>query len=88
MEKCHNETDFICGICGNETDFKCRDCGEPVCDNCTMPYNQFTQIDYTLCKRCGGIREEMKAEKYYNEDQEKFLEKNNDFLENIKKLLK
>ena len=62
-----------CHICGNETDFECRECGEPVCDDCTMPYNQFTQIDYTLCRECGGIREEMKAEKYYSQEHEEEL---------------
>ena len=43
-EKCH--------ICGNETDWECRQCGGPVCEECTVPYNQFTQVDYTLCKKC------------------------------------
>ena len=44
MEKCH--------ICGKETDWECRDCGKPVCEDCTVPYNQFTQVDYTLCTDC------------------------------------
>lgn len=62
MEKCH--------ICGSETDYECRDCGEFVCDNCTMPYTQFTQIDYTLCKRCGGIQEDARADEYVRQEQE------------------
>lgn len=45
MDKCH--------ICGKETDWICRDCDEFVCEDCTMTYNQFTQIDYTLCTICG-----------------------------------
>lgn len=41
-----------CHICKQpvEPDWECRDCGELVCDKCSEPYNQFTQIDYTLCK--------------------------------------
>lgn len=62
MEKCH--------ICGSKTDYECRDCGEFVCDNCTMPYNQFSQIDYTLCKRCGGIQEDARADEYIRQEQE------------------
>jgi len=57
MGKCH--------ICGAEADYECRDCGELVCDNCTMPYNQFTQIDYTLCKSCGGVNEEARANEHH-----------------------
>jgi hypothetical protein len=62
MGKCH--------ICGSETDYECRNCGEFVCDNCTMPYNQFTQIDYTLCKVCGGIQEDLRADEYIKQKQE------------------
>jgi hypothetical protein len=70
MEKCH--------ICGNETDLECQQCGEFVCENCTMTYNQFTQIDYTLCKICGGEQEQEKADEYIKQDQEekrKLIEK-------------
>lgn len=49
-----------CHICGNESEYECRDCERLVCDKCTMPYNQFTQIDYTLCKVCGGIQDEQR----------------------------
>ena len=63
MEKCH--------ICNIETDFECRDCELPVCDNCTMSYNQFTQIDYTQCKSCGGEHEENRADEYFEELKQK-----------------
>ena len=33
-----------CHLCGTITDWECESCGEYVCENCTMPYNQFTQI--------------------------------------------
>lgn len=62
MGKCH--------ICGSDTGYECRDCGEFVCDNCTMPYTQFTQIDYTLCKRCGGAQEDSRADEYFRQEQE------------------
>lgn len=50
-----------CNICGTETKYFCRDCESPVCDNCTIPYNQFTQVDYTLCKNCGDEQNEGRA---------------------------
>ena len=59
-----------CYICGTETDNECRDCGEFVCDNCTMPYNQFTQIDYTLCNICGGAQEDSRADEHFRAEQE------------------
>jgi hypothetical protein len=62
MDKCH--------ICGSKTDYECRDCGEFVCDNCTMPYTQFSQIDYTLCKRCGGIQEDTRVDEHIRQEQE------------------
>ena len=37
-----------CHLCGTITDWECESCSEYVCENCTMSYNQFTQIDYTL----------------------------------------
>lgn len=49
MEKCH--------ICGKETEWVCERCGRSVCEDCTVPYNQFTQIDYTLCKDCEKTKE-------------------------------
>ena len=61
MEKCH--------ICGSETEWECRDCGEFVCEDCTMSYNQFTQIDYTLCKVCGGEAEKSRADEYQQQEQ-------------------
>jgi len=50
MEKCH--------ICGSETDWKCEQCDEFVCEKCTVPYNQFNQIDYTLCIICDSVEKE------------------------------
>lgn len=46
------EDETLCHICGSRTEWECRDCGQPVCDKCVVSYNQFTQIDYTLCKKC------------------------------------
>ena len=66
-----------CHLCGTITDWECESCGEYVCENCTMPYNQFTQIDYTLCKKCGNEQEEERANEYFNKENElKLLEKN------------
>jgi hypothetical protein len=56
MGKCH--------ICGSETEWECRDCERFVCENCTMHYNKFSQIDYTLCKACGGEAQEKVSEEY------------------------
>jgi hypothetical protein len=44
----------ICKCCKKEVDevFECRKCNELICENCTVPYDQFTQIDYTLCNNC------------------------------------
>lgn len=41
-----------CHMCGGLTDYYCQDCDEPVCEDCCVPYDQFTQIDYTLCRSC------------------------------------
>jgi Zn-finger nucleic acid-binding protein len=35
-----------------------------------MPYTQFSQIDYTLCKRCGGVQEDARADEYIRQEQE------------------
>ena len=47
-----------CHICGKETDEDnvCYGCGQYYCDKCSAPYNQFTQIDYNLCKECYEIK--------------------------------
>ena len=45
-----------CHICGKEAEWECRDCGELVCENCTVAYDQFSQVDYTLCTQCGDNR--------------------------------
>ena len=42
-----------CHICGADTEWKCEKCEEPVCEDCCVPYTQFTQIDYPLCNSCG-----------------------------------
>lgn len=59
-----------CHICNSETDFECEDCQKPVCDNCTMQYNQFTQIDWTQCKVCGGEQQERRVYEYFEELEE------------------
>ena len=66
-----------CHLCGTITDWECESGGEYVCENCTMSYNQFTQIDYTLCKKCGNEQEDERANEYFNKENElKLLEKN------------
>ncbi len=47
-----NETSQACHLCGNETEWVCRNCDAPVCEECCVPYDQFTQIDYALCTSC------------------------------------
>jgi len=37
-----------------------------------MPYNQFTQIDYTLCNYCGEAQEDAKSNEYFRKEQEQF----------------
>lgn len=64
-----------CHMCGNITDYYCEDCGEPVCEECCVPYDQFTQIDYTLCQCCHDgdmARRELEA---YREEDRKAAEK-------------
>jgi len=58
------ETEEKCHICGIETDIICEICDDYVCSNCTMPYNQFTQIDYSMCKSCGGEIKRIHAEEH------------------------
>lgn len=59
----------LCVVCGKEGEYECRDCENPVCDNCTVPYNQFTQIDYTLCNNCGDNNDRQREQyaKYLDE---------------------
>ena len=53
----------------NLTDYCCEDCGEPVCEECAVPYDQFTQIDYTLCQCChDGNMSRRQLEAYREED--------------------
>lgn len=46
---------LICERCKNKTNeiLPCEKCEVNICDKCNVPYNQFTQVDYTLCKDCG-----------------------------------
>lgn len=67
-----------CIICDKEYNelYECKTCGELVCENCVMTYNQFTQIDYTLCKNCGEAHNDAMADEYmYELEQQKQLEK-------------
>jgi ASCH domain len=43
-----------CHICHNPTekDTFCRDCEKLVCEDCRVKYDQFTQVDYNICKKC------------------------------------
>ncbi len=43
-----------CCVCKKEDKelYECRQCDELVCENCTVPYDQFSQVDYTLCQNC------------------------------------
>jgi len=46
-----------CIVCSCEhAEWDCAKCEMPVCDNCTEPYNQFSQIDYTCCTNCGSYQ--------------------------------
>jgi ribosomal protein L12E/L44/L45/RPP1/RPP2 len=68
MEKCH--------ICNTECDWSCGNCGYPVCDSCTVAYDQFTQIDYTLCNTCGERHNDARANEYFSElEEQKIAEK-------------
>jgi hypothetical protein len=55
-----SKEELKCCVCGTEVsnEFECRKCGQLVCDNCTMTYNQFSQIDYTCCTNCGNVRDD------------------------------
>ena len=46
----------VCHICGQISDVICADCDEYICPDCSAHYNQFTQIDYDCCKRCGEAK--------------------------------
>lgn len=41
-----------CYECGKQSNLECKDCEECVCEDCVVPYTQFNQVDYTLCKSC------------------------------------
>jgi len=58
-------------MCGSLTDYYCQDCDEPVCEECCVTYNQFTQIDYTLCQSCyDGDVAKRQLEEYKEEERE------------------
>lgn len=46
-----------CHICHKETDpdFICRSCEQIVCEDHKIKFNQFTQVDYTLCQNCNHV---------------------------------
>lgn len=50
-------TKLKCECCGEKHSelYPCTKCDQMFCHNCQMPYNQFTQIDYDLCKDCGHL---------------------------------
>lgn len=58
----------ICHICGKESEFYCRQCDECVCEECTVPYTQYNQIDYTLCNNCGDVYDENMYDAYKIEE--------------------
>jgi len=51
------ETPETCHECGAEEAWPCEVCGRLVCIEHAAEYNQFTQIDYTLCLDCQAGRE-------------------------------
>lgn len=58
METKIPDTAIICELCNKEVDEinPCRMCEMLVCNDCTVSYDQFSQVDYTLCKPCGQSR--------------------------------
>lgn len=49
------KTEQVCYICGGAADRTCDKCDEYICDDCQAKYNQFTQIDYDCCIKCGDF---------------------------------
>jgi len=39
-------------ICGNEADNECVVCGEPVCDNCQVEFDKWSQITNPVHEEC------------------------------------
>ena len=65
----------LCHICGGSTDYYCQVCDKPVCEECCIPYNQFTQIDYTLCQSCYDVDMAERTLEVYREEDQKEAEK-------------
>lgn len=43
-----------CEICDKETELsECVRCHCMICEDCLIPYDQFSQIDFNLCLSCG-----------------------------------
>ena len=44
----------MCERCEKDAEelFQCEHCDSMICDSCTVTYDQFPQVDYTLCKGC------------------------------------
>ena len=47
-------TKLKCQCCGTKVSefLECTRCDCDYCENCQAPYNQFSQIDFNLCKSC------------------------------------
>ena len=44
---------MTCHVCQKPTDeFECEQCNLPTCEDCLVPYDQFTMIDYCWCTDC------------------------------------
>ena len=59
-DKCHS--------CGAKTDWICERCQQLVCENCTVPFTQFNQIDYTLCNNCHDSHELERSKEQAEQD--------------------
>jgi hypothetical protein len=57
-----------CVCCGNETDYFCETCDEPVCDDCTKGYDQFSQITEIMCMPCYNGYESNRADHFIEEE--------------------
>lgn len=60
-----NNCKTYCHSCGAESDWRCEKCEQCVCENCTVPFTQMNNIDYTLCNNCHDSYQEEHAEEQY-----------------------